>query len=464
MTQKAIIIGSTTISTDMALSNLAGCELWAHPEDEPLFLPVIGSDKAATLKFRVVVQAPSPLTDDDLQTRLDALLAVLTDVRGKTIKLEYAPTKTRFQLPVASSSSFRAESTVMPHAKGAVVDVVLTSDSLTAPETGGPADALGVLRWTIDGTSSGIFVATGLVLFATKTAAEAYVTLLKSGTMPAWMGAKFRYFDHSIKESETGGTPADPAAELTVQMRQWPDEFLALATLSGAVFVDYRSAVKSHGPVNYYAGMLPSNNVLIAGTIIWKVHKLAALVGVGDALMSPNAIRAATTAAIDSLIADFKVRSQKEFDELDREVNAGVRDGEQIFQVRGIELGGSSPIFDWKESVILRFAGGRRYGGDYKGITKRFDHPAGVEFSLVHRIDAQGLAPFAYRPPVIPGSGEWDPENGEIPKAEPDLYPSGTVIYSMNSQVVYKRVITDEGQVKAPFGLDADVDFESLLA
>lgn len=459
MTNYALYIDAASISSQASVSTLTGCQLFAHSEDAPMYKFTVNSDKSATLKCQILVQATGAGTDDTLQSRLDALLAVLTNVVGKAIKLEYAPAKTRFTLPTNNWPSFRCEAVVTAHARGALVDCTFTA----AAVAGAALNTATTPHWTIDGTSSGLFIATALVFFASKTLAEAYVTALKAGTEPAWMGSKFRYFDHSMRESDdAGGSLGDFGVELTVQMRQWPDEFLAMAVLANAVFVDYKLSIKSRGAVSRVSGQVPAKNVLISGAIIWKVHQLTALIG-GDSAIAKAAIEQYTNAAIDSLIADAQLRTRFTFRELDREVNAGVRDGEQTFAVVGIKTDGDNPVLDWDESVTLHFTGGRRYGSDYEGLTRRFDHPAGMDMKLTHKIDAQCFTPFPYYPPIIGGSGEWDPEEGELPRAEPDLYDSGELIYRMKSQVTWRRVITAKGQVKQPFTMADSPDFESLI-
>ena len=462
MSERRLILGTDIISSNPANSSpLAGkVQLLQHPDDNDDDYKFT-RDTAGTASFKVRILIIG-VSETDAQTTVDAVMALIAGLKSGEVKYEYDTGKTRFELPLAFSSSFNGVMELRAAGSAATIDVEFTStapDNLsTTPVTGAPAGAISALTWNMSTNPEGYSFAVGEVVFEDKASANTWVNGLDDGSgQPYWMGSEWTLMTNEVVFDERpSGFTGKADHVIRVKMQQQIAEVVGVAAME--VFRDWgwsltkvERAPNNGRGFSGRGGRKPGHDVIVTGQMTPKIGKVGLLNPGDSSVISPSSLDALVKAGLDALVKDINDRLPHKWRELQRQHDVDARDSEITFTIKGVM---TDPLsvddIDFQERVSMRYVTDETDVVISDGSVRTFHSAAGIRVFLDHRLTVQSFKVPKYKMPAVAG-GKWRPSQGTITVPEPDLHQNGTIIYRLSGATSWRRVPKDAGDiVQAP--------------
>lgn len=421
------------------------------PKEGP-FEWVVNEGREAELQCRIRVTAA---TTAALVTAVDALLAVLNTVRGRSVEIRYDDTNVMFQLPLASWSTFAATTGVRylvdPRGGGgAEIDVLFTSEKRTTNE-----EREG--RWEYVRKATGSAVATAERTFGTLAAAIAWVNTLRSGAgFPSEISSAFEVIEENFGYPSFGTSPIGDynvaCKVLLMQKAAWiaaDNRFSAFRAVECQCSARDVQKQQADAP-----GEMVDKVMGISGSMILKTEASTDFDAADTSSTAPAAIAGLVSDAIDAVIEGLETRTGEGMEEMVRSVSYS-ETGEITFNVE-LALDGAN-IITWEEDVELVLDARTDIIRDYKGVGRRYPRPGGPSATITHTLKAEAFSRLVYRAPKLDGD-KWEFTGARLPRSKRIYGPNGTAVWFLQGNTSWEWVPDGDVVFQTP---EVSQDYES---
>jgi len=454
MASRKLVLGSEEISANETASSLAGCSLFCMENPEGWTFQS-DSRGAAELKFTVRVRGD---TDNELETRLAALVAELRYIVGKEIKLVARTGNVRYQLPLTNWPSFYGRYDFRDGGEdGAVlVDCVMTCDAIGDGSDPDGSGQIGTTVWTIHLAAGGLVTAQGQGVFSGLESAEDYIKALAEGTatLPSWMGADFKFFDAQLDVRE-GTFAAGVGVPVHVEMRQKQagPSFSGFDYIKDWEYALTRVETAPYVPLEGAPAQRPPVLANLSGSFQYRTQSAGSLDVDGGNKIEPKDIFKAADNALNALI-DWIQSAQATVIEVPgaRKLTPSFPNSQVAFETVLAILGGpNDPNFiRWQESISYDVESENSKIITYKGV-RRLLPGAGLDYTMQHKFLCESLTPQPYLAPLSP-PGRWVFSRGKIPKPAKNVGMKtlrGKPTYVTDGETTWFRISADNNDIAA---------------
>lgn len=399
MNRARLIVGSTNYDSNEDASNGVVLNLDPSEPNNVLRTNTTFQSPIFTLAVRLVGAETS------LKTKVDAILADLRDLAGKTVQYQEPVGTTGWDFDPAEWDTVDPE-TIAEYSDNSGTAFIVFQFTASNNEVGGGGapDVPGAeeeIVWMYELTGNGLagMVASGL--FDTLANAITYYAALIGGTRPSWVPAALRDVGATFEpvESSSGFGPV----RLTVTFKEVP----ASVTLpAGVAEATYGVTVVDH-ELDIRSGIDPGREFLIAGQITVRTEGNSTFYNDTRKVAAANIVSTAQT-AVDSIIAHIKAcypgADLRAMEDATLEINdltQGIVSFRQLFI--------SGTITRWEEQVTIVNEEPTEFTRDSKGRDYAFEPAGGPIVTVTHVLLIESIgSPQPYRRPTgLIGNTNW---------------------------------------------------------
>jgi hypothetical protein len=404
-------------------------------------------------RWPIMYAVVTAASESALKTAVDALRDAVLNCSGKEVKYENTNGTTMFNMP--STIWPEAEGAFDPDYDGLTCDVAfsiigkrpgaISNGAADEPGQIGPIEyqyevtggGLGgfIVSATFGPTLSGDTITAG----ARENAVVFINKMLNTANYPAWLSPAFRCvgiapiaFDRKANLATVAESSYDPAV-VSMTFRELAATLFADAAFPTTVkSANWNVDMQEREPIDVRSGQIdPGNEITLFGDLLLKTEGNTTF-NSSESSLADNAIEAACTAAVDSIVNMFKAvyASLTPVQLGSYRLNIDAIQGVCAFSVTFLAAG---TILMWKETGMLVRRHVKARSRASNGADTRYVNKGGPVKTLTHEltIQTQG-APQPYKTPSL--SKGWDQDDDGIEPVTELSYRNGFRVFTTRGQ------------------------------